>query len=108
MGYYHSTYAMFGAEIQTQNVHQIVDILESPEGRSILTARNVGYSLCGPYDRDFLFLCRNHQEVNLGNYATLMFSGDEDYDANQIRKAAEELGFTLVHEPVWLVVPDLS
>lgn len=110
MGYYQSTYVMFGAEIATEKPYRLSEKLESERSREILHRHDVGYSLSGPYDNDFLFLCKHHQEAELGEYKKLIHPGlDEQVnDSVAIKEAAKELGLTLVCEPTWLAVADLS
>ena len=111
MGYYTSAYVMYGAEVKTGRVHRTVDlVLESDQGREILSKWDVGYAQAGPYDNDFLFLCRHFQEAEMGEYKTLAHpdTHSEQEDRYAILEAAKELGLSLAKDPAWLVVPDLS
>ena len=109
MGYYTSTYVMFGAEVATERAYRTSEWLENPVANAILHKHKVGYSLSGPYDNDFLFLCRHHQEAEMGTYVRLELPvTQEAEDRAAIKAAAEELGLTLMFEPTWLAVPDVS
>lgn len=109
MGYHTTTYVMFGAEVDTERAYRTSEFLEKAPAREILNTHEVGYSLCGPYDRDFLFLCRHHQEVELGSYIQLELPvAQEKRDADAIKAAADALGLNLKTEPCWLALPDMS
>jgi hypothetical protein len=110
VGYYQSAYVMFGAEIVTEKPYRLSEKLESERAREILHQHDVGYSLSGPYDNDFLFLCKHHQEVELGEYKKLIHPDSHSAadDRLAIITAAQELGLSLVHEPTWLAVADFS
>ena len=111
MGYYTSAYVMYGAEVATERVHRTVElVLESDQGREILNRWDVGYAQAGPYDNDFLFLCKHFHEAEMGEYKVLKHPDSQAAadDRLAILGAAQELGLSLVKEPNWLVVPDVS
>ena len=110
MGYYTSAYVMYGAEVATERVYRTSEWLENPAANAILRKWGVGYATCGPYDNDFLFLCKHFQEAEMGEYEVLSHP-DSKAAANDrlaILEAAKELGLALVKQPDWLVVPDVS
>lgn len=110
MGYYTSAYVMYGAEVATERVYRTSEWLENPGANAILRKNDVGFATAGPYDNDFLFLCRHFQEAEMGEYKVLSHpnSQTEAEDRLAILTTAQELGLSLVKQPAWLVVPDVS
>jgi hypothetical protein len=110
MGYYTSAYVMYGAEVATERAYRTAEWLENPAANAILHKWDVGYAQAGPYDNDFLFLCKHFQEAEMGEYKVLKHpdSQTEAEDRLAILAAAQELGLSLVKQPEWLVVPDVS
>lgn len=110
MGYYTSAYVMYGAEVATTRSHRTAEWLETPGPNVILRKWDVGFALCGPYDNDFLFLCKHFQEAEMGEYKVLKHPDSRAAadDRLAILEVAKELGLDLVKSPDWLVVPDVS
>jgi len=109
MGMYHSTYFAYGARIpdtDSEVMQTVLRALKDQHGSS------VGYLHAGDYDRDMTFLVTKCEEVNLGDVKTVtpQMAAPDQYAAwdTQIRQAADALGTAPLHEPGWLVVPDLS
>jgi hypothetical protein len=110
MSYETSAYTMYGVRVDTESAYAMTERLETPEARAVLSAYNVGYALAGPYDNDFLFLCKHFNEARMGHYTILTHPHPsmEADDRRDIMSAALELNLDLVGRPAWLVVPDIS
>jgi hypothetical protein len=108
MGTQHSTYFAYGARITDLDPDALQTALKAlKETRGF----SVGYLHAGDYDADMTFLVTECTEIDLGEYQDVTPQAAPDQYATwdgQIRYACDALGIDPMHQPGWLVVPDLS
>lgn len=108
MGFYHSTYLLFGAEVEAENPYRLSAFLqESDEAQSILHRFGATLYLDGGADHQYPFLATAHYDLEIGEYRCIdpML---EAVDRGLIEKCADKLGLTLNQTPTWIAVRDYS
>lgn len=108
MGYYHDTYLLFGAEVETEEPYRTAHlVLDLEPAQAILKKYSVNYSLDGEANHQFLFLHTKHYSLEVGEYRCVDRE-EEQFQRDRVKQCAKELGMQLNQEPTWIVVRDYS
>lgn len=108
MGFYHSTYLLFGAEVESEDPYRLAMFLEeSEEAQSILKRFGARLYLDGAADQQCPFLATVHYDLEIGEYRCIDTIVGA-VDRSMIEKCADKLGLTLNQPPTWIAVHDYS